>query len=1543
MLLNKKVLLSVVLAALLGLSASAAFQRVNTYADSLFSDVPTDEWYADEIKNTYELGLMNGVGGSLFDPEGNVTVGEAVTMAARAYALHANETIPESDGEWYQKYVNYAVSKGFLTERQFDDFDRPAARKEVATLFESAMPDGYFTAQNEVGSIPDVSESKPYHDALLTLYRAGVVMGSDSYGNFYPENNITRAEAAAVINRVALPENRLSKTLDKISDDDAYRLNLTSNFGVSGGKNGTPSGWSVDNRGGVPSTDYKINLSLLKDQSEEEEVTLTRLFNKITTGKLQIETKFELHTAEGFYIALNNEDGNPIYRLEVKDGAWQYSGTDGNMTNLGQASDAQYVLRAEIDLDNARSTTSLICDGRTFSHTGALILNGEDANVCALRYGSTEKGMASFQVLSSYTYVNYALYDDFKYIADGESAYRWQHDGSFVSDGELHVPASGRAVRNFDKVSGTVIAETTVFLNRDTHLALSLFDGTSEVVSLKTDGKNIVVNGESVYEYYDGLWYDFRFETDTDAMEVLFKLNGRKIATVPFVGNATGVDSLSVSNDGNGELKLDEFRVFRKVKHDDYVPEPVKPVGEEKYNVGINVCSLWTEGLQYGWETITPYDEPYMGYYDEGNPETADWEIKYMVEHGIDFQAFCWFSFGNDYIKGQVHDTHLHEGYKNAEYSDYMSYALLLEFANSQKPTSLEAWEKYNVPYIVEHYLKDERYMRIDNKAVVCMFGLSHFANTYGALGSLENVKAALDMLEEAAKEIGYDGILYMSCSSGLSKTEEASVGVDASYNYHFGSSGSSARTNITANEYQAKDTATFTVPTVSVGFRSIGWLDERYPLMTMEDYRKVNNWIRDEFLPQYAEEAESYKHNTVMISTWNEFGEGTYINPCKDNGGFGYLDILRETYTDEKADEALNAVPTDAQKRRINRMYPSEHAALMRQGYVSKTSEKEVLFTVDATDENSGVRSNLKEAEFTAEGFRGIGANNDPRYTLEVFGNKINTSKVSSVRVTLKVPQNSVVELYFKTSEDNTYNQNKWLTATATEEGFNTLTFDVSKHASWTGLLTGLYVDPIQSEGEGKECILQKVEILGKKDVGLVKKLNVNGLKFDTNLAPVEAENGDILVPFDLTLGLEYKLDSYVEWDKKSKTLTVNGNGTSVSFTVGSDTYVANGKTEKLPYVIPEIDGLPAIPFGVLAEALNYEYSYTEKDGVRIDVPEFKGMYDSVSDTAWEFNVPGYLGGWNSSNTALSVHPDGYLVLSNKEKGGTDPMMFTAFTEPFVAKKYKAVTIRVRYEHSESKTNWIQLFFATELSGSWSEDKSVKFFLGDSYSTGDEWREFTVDLSALEAWNGRITKLRFDPFNSVGEMHLDYIRFVEDPDYVETEEDKVEETTGPITLVNGDFEGEGGFTSPGNYSIVEDAENPGNHMLKVMPKNDEKIWLYAWQKVRFTPGTTYRLSFDHKLASIGTNEEDIPKDTKAVIICNIQYSDTANSPKDHLVKQVYLTKNLTHTEITFTVDENSDIRSDDRIGIYTNPMGDTGVGFYLDNVTITEVEFEEE
>ncbi|MFR6378562.1 MAG: S-layer homology domain-containing protein [Evtepia sp.] len=58
---------------------------------------------------------------------------------------------------------------------------------------------------NNVQTLPDVTGSTKYSQEIFSLYNAGVLTGSDVFGTFKPNDNIIRAEAAAILTRVALP------------------------------------------------------------------------------------------------------------------------------------------------------------------------------------------------------------------------------------------------------------------------------------------------------------------------------------------------------------------------------------------------------------------------------------------------------------------------------------------------------------------------------------------------------------------------------------------------------------------------------------------------------------------------------------------------------------------------------------------------------------------------------------------------------------------------------------------------------------------------------------------------------------------------------------------------------------------------------------------------------------------------------------------------------------------------------------------------------------------------------------------------------------------------------------------------------------------------------------------------------------------------------------------------------------------------------------------------------------------------------------------
>ena len=100
--LKKQFFLAALLAAASIGASAAGFTKTAAYTPGQFADIPEAEWYAGEVAGAYELGLMNGTGANTFEPNGNVTVAEAITMASRAASIYVGETIPEAEGEWYQ-------------------------------------------------------------------------------------------------------------------------------------------------------------------------------------------------------------------------------------------------------------------------------------------------------------------------------------------------------------------------------------------------------------------------------------------------------------------------------------------------------------------------------------------------------------------------------------------------------------------------------------------------------------------------------------------------------------------------------------------------------------------------------------------------------------------------------------------------------------------------------------------------------------------------------------------------------------------------------------------------------------------------------------------------------------------------------------------------------------------------------------------------------------------------------------------------------------------------------------------------------------------------------------------------------------------------------------------------------------------------------------------------------------------------------------------------------------------------------------------------
>lgn len=188
-------------------------------AASVFSDVPSSAWYANDVASVQQYGIINGTGNGKFSPNGNLTLAEAITMAARTHAHINCESIPTAtDSTWYAPYLRYANEKSICSMGEFGaNYNGNCNRLTMAKLFERVVPKGTDIIINNVSSLPDV-QTNDSNLPVFHLYQLGILTGSDKYGTFNPYQSITRAETAAILHRVLEPAARKSFVLEKIPD-----------------------------------------------------------------------------------------------------------------------------------------------------------------------------------------------------------------------------------------------------------------------------------------------------------------------------------------------------------------------------------------------------------------------------------------------------------------------------------------------------------------------------------------------------------------------------------------------------------------------------------------------------------------------------------------------------------------------------------------------------------------------------------------------------------------------------------------------------------------------------------------------------------------------------------------------------------------------------------------------------------------------------------------------------------------------------------------------------------------------------------------------------------------------------------------------------------------------------------------------------------------------------------------------------------------------------------------------------------------------------
>ena len=189
-----------------------------------FSDVSEGDWFYGPVRFLTEQGLLQGFGDGTFRPGDTLTQAQLVKLMLKPF-MPADTEEPEG-GSWWMPYGEFGLREGLLDLEDLARLPEPADRLRTAELLARLplLPDSgehplVPDRENILAGIADLEEiGEESLEAVVTVYAAGIMNGYED-GSFRPARILTRAEGAAVIQRLLLPELRQPRLRDPEPED----------------------------------------------------------------------------------------------------------------------------------------------------------------------------------------------------------------------------------------------------------------------------------------------------------------------------------------------------------------------------------------------------------------------------------------------------------------------------------------------------------------------------------------------------------------------------------------------------------------------------------------------------------------------------------------------------------------------------------------------------------------------------------------------------------------------------------------------------------------------------------------------------------------------------------------------------------------------------------------------------------------------------------------------------------------------------------------------------------------------------------------------------------------------------------------------------------------------------------------------------------------------------------------------------------------------------------------------------------------------------
>ncbi len=491
-----------------------------------------------------------------------------------------------------------------------------------------------------------------------------------------------------------------------------------------------------------------------------------------------------------------------------------------------------------------------------------------------------------------------------------------------------------------------------------------------------------------------------------------------------------------------------EFSVPPDVPKMSHVPEP-RPVKSD-YEIGAFYFPGWHDMSR--WSPILDFPErkPVLGWYDESNPEVADWQIKWSVEHGIDFYMVDWYwSEGNRHLEHWLHDA-----YMKAKHRKHLKWCIM--WANHNRPNthSAEDWKKVT-QYWLDNYFDMEEYYRIDGRPVVFIWAPGNIRRD---VGGTEEVTKLYAMSQEMARAAGHKGIYFAAMSSHESEAsckQLRAEGYEAFTSYHgFQLAEREARSTQFGFEevvrtsprvWESADARAgelLYMPIVDSGWASQPWHRGKARIISGRTPE-----LFGQLCGKAAEYADATGKKIITVGPVNEWGEGSHIEPYAEYG-FGDLAALRKAFC-PPGEYPPNIIPSDVG------LGPYDLPPIVRKAAWE--------FNTDGDYEGWSPNGRMK-TEVAGGLLIGETTGSDP--ILSGSAVQIEAYATKSLVVRMRVKKDDAAQLFWATTAVGQSEATSAHIALIGYVEFHEYTVDLSRIQTWRGMVVSVRFDPVGGPG---------------------------------------------------------------------------------------------------------------------------------------------------------------------------------------------------------------------------------------------------------------------------------------------------------------------------------------------------------------------------------------------------------------------------------------------------------------------------------------------